>query len=446
MLQLVSSSDLALDAKRQHRINANSFQQNAILSYRGWQYVCFYSNKDDRVSGGPLLVNISRRRPDGPSPSWETLTFRDYEQTVDDGHNTISIGICAGDGTIHVSFDHHCDRLRFRVSIEGVANQPDAFSWTPALFGPTLHHLPSSTCPESLFREVTYPRFLSVENDLLLAYRVGITHSRAGAGSELLFKYTSTTHEYTYLGQFLTGQENSPYTNGIDYAHGRIHVSGTYRHFIEYEGVHDPNSTRHKANAGPNGPENNYNLFYAYSDDMGETFLNSEGQVLASLRQGESIYPDANGLIVFDIPMNSGIMNQEAQAVDRKGGFHVLNREREVWIHYYRRSTGQWSRCALPGPRPTNTGARGAVVASLDTDTLFFALPGNRDDTLTIVGAQLDGEAPTYQILWTDNGFSGEPHLDVYQRDGRQMLSIFTRTEPADNTDRKVVVMDFAIS
>lgn len=110
MLQLVSSSDLALDAKRQHRINANSFQQNAILSYRGWQYVCFYSNKDDRVSGGPLLVNISRRRPDGPSPSWETLTFRDYEQTVDDGHNTISIGICAGDGTIHVSFDHHCDR------------------------------------------------------------------------------------------------------------------------------------------------------------------------------------------------------------------------------------------------------------------------------------------------------------------------------------------------
>jgi hypothetical protein len=36
--------------------------------------------------------------------------FDDYEQRSDDGHNTISVGVCKGDGTVHVAFDHHCDR------------------------------------------------------------------------------------------------------------------------------------------------------------------------------------------------------------------------------------------------------------------------------------------------------------------------------------------------
>ncbi|KAK2786616.1 hypothetical protein FQN53_006320 [Emmonsiellopsis sp. PD_33] len=95
---------------RQHRINANSFQQNTILSYNGWQYAAFYheANKDT-IDGSPraaFVVNIRRRQS---SETWETLMFKDYEQTADDGHNTISIGICEGDGTVHVSFDMHCD-------------------------------------------------------------------------------------------------------------------------------------------------------------------------------------------------------------------------------------------------------------------------------------------------------------------------------------------------
>ena len=163
---------------------------------------------------------------------------------------------------------------------------------------------------------------------------------RAGSGSDVLFKYSSDAHSYQYLGQFLTGVDNSPYINGIDYSRGIIHVSGTYRRFIEYEGVHDPKSTAHKANAGPNGPENNYNLFYIYSDDQGRTFRNSRGEALCSLPDGGSVLPEAEGLTVFDIPVNSGIMNQESQTADIKGGFHVLNRENEVWIHYYRAPDG----------------------------------------------------------------------------------------------------------
>lgn len=99
---------------RKHRINACSYQQNALTTVNGLQYAAFYTE----VNGSGeqerhCLVNIARRNviDEGKhqSAEWSTLTFEDYQQTTDDGHNTISIGVCEGDGTIHVAFDHHCD-------------------------------------------------------------------------------------------------------------------------------------------------------------------------------------------------------------------------------------------------------------------------------------------------------------------------------------------------
>lgn len=105
---------------------------------------------------------------------------------------------------------------------------------------------------------------------------------------------------------------------------------------------------------------------------------------------------------------------------------------------------GKWSKYVLPGPRPTTTGARGSVVALLD-DTLVFALPGNRDNKLTIVGTQLGQAPPTYRVLWEGEGFEGEPDLDVCGLDSRgtELLSVFTRTGPAL---RRVIVLDFVKS
>ena len=104
-------SILGQDPNRIHRINSNSFQQNAIVTVNGWQYTTFYTERIGQKHAGAIFVNVSRRRVDRDleNSSWETLIFNDYEQTVDDGHNTISIGVCRGDGTAHVAFDHHCD-------------------------------------------------------------------------------------------------------------------------------------------------------------------------------------------------------------------------------------------------------------------------------------------------------------------------------------------------
>ncbi len=82
---------------------------------------------------------------------------------------------------------------------------------------------------------------------------------------------------------------------------------------------------------------------------MGEAWKSSDGRVLAVLGSkeagvGRTIKPDADGARVFEIPMHSGILNQEGQGVDWEGGFWALNREKvegeEKWIAYYRDVAG----------------------------------------------------------------------------------------------------------
>lgn len=94
-------------AHRKHAINGYAFQQDAITSFNGWQYAVYYSALSPDAAPEPLFVHLARRQlPSGP---WQTIVFQDYPQTTDDGHNTVQLGICPGDGTIHLSYDHHCD-------------------------------------------------------------------------------------------------------------------------------------------------------------------------------------------------------------------------------------------------------------------------------------------------------------------------------------------------
>jgi len=113
MLQSPMITVLGVDPERTHRINANSFQQNAHTTVHGWQYIAYYADASNGKTNGACYANLARRKildSGASSEEVETLTFRDYEQVVDDGHNTISIGVCKGDGTIHMAFDHHCDQ------------------------------------------------------------------------------------------------------------------------------------------------------------------------------------------------------------------------------------------------------------------------------------------------------------------------------------------------
>jgi hypothetical protein len=170
--------------------------------------------------------------------------------------------------------------------------------------------------------------------------------SRAGLGSEILYFYSSKSGEYTKTGTYLLGVENNPYINGLDYRNSRLHVTWTYRDFVAYEGW-DKSSGVASHQAGPNGVENNHDLWYSYSDDLGRSWKNDLGHTVAHLDKGESVRPETEGIKVIKIPKGCGVHNQEDQVVDYYGGIHVLNRDtmngHMEWKHYYRSPNGMFA-------------------------------------------------------------------------------------------------------
>ncbi|KAH8159802.1 hypothetical protein CIB48_g8438 [Xylaria polymorpha] len=463
---------------RTHALNGNAFQQDAIHTFNGWQYACFYSSLPSAKE--PLFVHLSRRKlPTGP---WQTLVFEDYAQTVDDGHNTVQVniqpsqglGICPGDGTIHLSYDHHCDVLRYRHSIAGVATSPEEVSWGPELFTPTQSTLPGLAASTELLGYITYPRFVTRGRDLLFTFRTG----KAGLGDDHLCVYTassaadhtnSNTSEpaktelgaYKFLGTHLKGVRNNPYIHGLDAsADGqRLHTTWVYREFVPYDGWDDPLDTKHKTQAGPNAATNNRDLCYAWSSDGGVRWRNRANDVVADLERGEGILPSAPGIVAFAIPKGSGLTNQEAQAVDPEGGVHVLNRDGldadgvVRWRHYYLSPRGElgaddtdaWTRRALPYVEGVYGGKRGQLAVSRDGD-LYFVLPHHADPVLTILRASKASRYAEYELVWRGEGFPPtEPLVDKARLAHDNVLSVFTRAFTGSESNVDVVVLDFQL-
>ena len=466
---------LGRDPPTMHRMNCNSFQQSALISCGNYQYAVFYTSATP-ANASPRHVNISRKEL--ASVHWETITLEDYEQTIDDGHNTISLGICEGDGTLHLAFDAHCEGLKYRISRRGVATGASETKWTleDVGFSEVLDMLPDCEDEEvrELLGEMTYPRFLSVDNgEMVFECRIGM----AGRGSCVLFRYGPLMSEveaereglwrWRFLGRYLVGEGCSPYLNGIsweppkqmlqrDRGRGKIHVSWTNRHFVEYE---DQTGEAHKQQAGPNGPENNADLGYMWSGDGGCTWKNAVGGLVTDLRQDRmnGAVSTRSEVIAIAIPKNSGIMNQEGQCVNAKDcSFHVLMRDTHLtskgcmWRHSWLGTRGDWCCRAVEeeGVRPTEVGRRGRIAANVRDGSVWFVLPGNVDESL-IVGrrALKDASHLMYgelEVLWRGEGFDGEPLIDEGLLSEKDRLSVVTRTAGSDE-GKNIVVLDFGV-
>ncbi|KAK1462484.1 hypothetical protein CCUS01_08671 [Colletotrichum cuscutae] len=410
-------------AHRKCVLNGNAFQQDAIISFKGWQYAVFYSScssssLNDDTQREPLFVCMNRRKL--PNSEWQTIIFDDYHQTTDDGHNTVQMGICPGDGTIHLSYDHHCDTfpsLRYRRSIKGIASDPELSRWTKDVFTLTLDYVPGITKPHENFGYVTYPRFGVLGNDMYFSIRNG----KAGLGDDLLYIYHAATGLYEFAGKHLKGIQNNPYVHGMDYRDGKLHITWVYRGFVHYDGWDDPLDTKHKQQAGPNGADNNYNICYAYSDDGGYTWKNGHDKTIALLRDGGSITPDCPGLVAFDIPKGRGLTNQEAQAVDQDG---------------------QWTQHAI-GPVPSPRRGRLAISKTGD---LFLILPDPTNSSLRILKSSKAKDYAESVEVWRGVGFMGEPLVGSKRLEEEDVLSIFAIAVSAtSSTDRQVVVLNFQI-
>jgi len=439
---------LGQDPQTVNRLNGESFQQDPLVTFNGYQYgVCWVPNSSN---SSVRHASVARRALSQPAPSaWETITLADYNQTDDDGHDIISLGISAGDGSLHIGFDQHDNPLNYRVSKAGVATNPQKTDWSPSIFGPVLDHLPGleSLDRSTYFINVTYPRFLSIPNsashisrgsDLLLELRVG----RSGLGDDWLYRYTPGTG-WSQIGKYLEGVNNNAYINGLDFdTKGGLHTTWTYRDYVNDTGQNVA------VEAGPNGPENNHDMDYASSPDIGYTWRNTWSQQISDLSAQQPIFPTSAGITVFSIPKYGGILNQEAQTIDSEGRIHVLNRENgtdvEMWYHYWRDLTNNWTRTPLPSQlsppsvnnitgTPTVIGKRGKLLSpppKLSSQaTLFAILPSNVPNStgLSILQSTAKGMFIDWRVVWeVETGCGWEPLFDrhrLLQGDG--VLSLY---------------------
>ena len=273
-------------------INGMTYQRSAHVSHRGWQYVAYYDKNRN--------VCVARRRHQ--TNQWEIIRLTDYATATTDGHNTISMGICPQDGTIHLSFDHHTSILRYRFSQKNIANDPENAVWSTSIFSTVRDRLGTQ-----LVSALTYPQFLQTPNGgLQFLMRQGTS----GNGDKMLYRYVPATSNWALVrmvdsrnGNFTdiwgTVSKRNSYPNDFEYdTTGRLHTTWCWRE---------------------SGWAVNHDIMYAYSDDQGNTWRNNAGTALAM-----PMRVDSPGLVAVPISTRYGLLNDQAQVVDSQGRVHVV--------------------------------------------------------------------------------------------------------------------------
>ena len=433
---VVDGTALTIEGRFRNCINGLSFQQSALLSHRGHQYVAYYDA--DRY------VCVARRAL--PEGDWEKVRFTDYDFKSNDAHNVISMGICPKDGTIHLAFDHHGNPLHYRASKAGLASTPKHAAWNAECFGPITSQLePGKDAPS-----VTYPRFWPTpEGALQFCYR----RDGSGNGDRMLVDYDPARGVWhgarqidSRKGVWRAGETESTvrcsYPNGYDYGPlGKLHVTWVWR-----EGPHTAN----------------HDLMYAYSDDQGRTWNNSAAQPLNGPPR-----LDSPGVTVVEIPHTLGLMNTHGQAVDSQGRVHVVvwhcteeslkaagstpgalrwgPPEARRYHHYWRNAAGDWLHRELPGV----AGNRPKILVDKEDNAVavFGSVHGSAGD-LCIAAATAASEWTDWKTVHVEAGtFINEMLADVPLWKEAGVLSILVQESPGKaHQPTALRVIDFTVS
>ncbi|TWT36482.1 hypothetical protein KOR34_13880 [Posidoniimonas corsicana] len=427
-------------------INGSAHQNEALLTYGGYQYAVWYhrGRNEDLLLGRRSLTGATWEVMDtgvnldnGDSPSW-------------DAHNVISLGI-AGDGSLHLAYDHHNDDLRYMTSVPGAAT---AASWDASLLnaerdslnvgGPTLG-------------DVTYPRFIRDPSTgaLAMTYRTG----SSGNGNVNITTLDSSTSTWAAPQRFVDGTDpifyNDPYgsgsnnrnayLNGLDIdSTGRMHTTWTWRESATGSSNHD--------------------IAYAYSDDNGATWRNNDGAVIGT--PGSPITLNSPGATVVPLDRGNTLMNQQTQIVDPDGRVHTVMWHKTddaapltgfttgpaAYYHYFRDPSNTpadpgaaWVRTELPTQRAV--GSRPDMGYDADGNLyVTYLSPGPGDGAgvaadyytngdLIIATASKASRWTDWEIVRTDaRDFVGEPVLDHARLADSGVVSVFVQENGANQS------------
>jgi BNR repeat-containing family member len=399
-------------------LNGESFQQDGIVSYQGYQYAAFWNASRHVVMARRAL----------PTGAWSTFEFTDYNLSADDAHNTISIGVCPGDGTLHLSFDHHSNNLHYRKSVAGLVTSPSTATWAASSFLAVTSSLVGSTTVAL----VTYPRFVTEPGGSKMLFEARLGSS--GSGDEYLWEYDAATHAWTSLGMYVygTGDSINAYPHGLSYTRGgaRLHMSWCWRETPDASTNHD--------------------LLYIYSDDNGRTWKNNSGATVATT--GTSyVTKNSSGIKVWTINQNRGLINQEHMAVDATGRVHVLlshmpdaqaddatfdsARTKSQFFEYWRDTSGVWTRSALG--LPVVASFRGKLAIS-SSNSVYAVLP----DLRIAATSAASGFSSWVVLNSVDTGrFFSDPLIDTARLVAEDKLTVFYPQKSSSN----IYVLDYTL-
>lgn len=409
------------------KINGCSFQQDAMVSHAGYQYIGYYD--------GDRNVCIARRKL--PLGEWETIRFDDYNFESNDSHNTISIGISPANGTIHMAFDHHVHPLHYRVSKNGAATNPETTRWEAALFSPVISEL-----EKNKQIKISYPRFWQTpDGGLQICYRI----AGSGNGQRMMVDYDPKNNKWhstrqidSKMGTYGKSSSRGSYPNGYTYGpKGNLHTTWVWR-----EGSGSAN----------------HDLMYAYSENNGKTWLNNDGKKIngpASIK--------TPGIIVVPINEAYGMVNTHGQDVDSAGNLHTVVRHcddeslaaagskpGEVrfgltaarrYFHYFRSADGKWETRKLPGV----AASRPKVLIDKEDNTyLIFQQQGK----LVIMAATAASSWKDWKVIHTENGsFGNEMLADYYRWKSSGILSVLVQDKPKSGHEPSTLrIVDFKIN
>ncbi len=429
-------------------INGVSYQQEALLTHGNTQYAIWYTRRDQTIL-------LARRNIAGTAPQeWESIRL-DGSTLVNGGppgdragyrawnsHNVSVLGICRADGTIHVFYDMHASRLRYRMSVPGLAD--GKVKWAAASFKAEQDWLET---PEERVPSMSYPRMAAApDGSLALLYRVG----GSGNGDLVIQRYrggvwasprTVVNRSGEYVDRFGTSPGRNAYENGLSIDRtGALHLSWTWRE---------------------RDPVSNQGIGYAFSADEGRTWRAADGTAVADTAKGESIGVGTEHVWVNAMDRSIGTVNQQAQLVDHQGRPHVVmfhrredkpyREEQGFWpsgvqsyFHYfYDAPNKMWVRRQLPG----TVGSRPKL--GIDPAGNLYLVYQNKG-TLTVQRATHEARYDDWQVVHTDKGpFTGEMLIDPtrLRRDG--VLSILAQRDgPASDepTGSALEVIDVRVT
>jgi hypothetical protein len=415
-------------------VNTASYQQNGIVSWAGYQYAAWYT--------ATRHVVVARREL--PGTVWEKVTLP-HTLSVNDAHNTISLGISPADGRLHLAMDTHNSRVFYVKSEAGLVTSPADRSWTASRFGAeqrTLDGVELST--------ITYPRFLiTPENRMQLSYRTG----SSGNGTMELAEYTAgrwtrlgrwsaATGPYTANGA--TSSTRNLYLHGLTYgASGRLFATFTWRE-------------ANKAVLCAGGGLANHDTGFVYSDDRGRTWRDNAGTAVATTGGAAQVSVATAGHVVDPLSVDHALINQESQAIDAAGQPHVIISyvpgrftrcvtnyvaQRRAFgraFHLYRDAAGGWHKVELP----IVPGAFGRSRLVFDAaDNAYLVLPFGRIVSASKASGWTD---------WTQRvdglGAYGEVLVDDSRLRGDGILSVMYQQTSTGTTPSPLHIADFRLT